>query len=276
MTLSEILEEIVQSTSGMSPEELKAVSSPSTSVCRMERPDGTKCEEELEITRQEENGIVYESVRPCMSCKVVWNLHNAFGWMDHSSESSKEIQSAILKRLENPVSKTAENESARKMLREVVMGKGRKTSAVIAGPTGTGKTFLSMHALKTVIEKYGISGLYAPEHILVRAYQASHDYNNQSKRDWGERFLQTAKTTTLLVLDDFGQYRNMSEGCLDSIEQILMYRYDSGLQVIVTTNRDVEGLVNERGQRMVSRLRGMANNKFVILSGKDWRADGKA
>jgi DNA replication protein DnaC len=68
----------------------------------------------------------------------------------------------------------------------------------------------------------------------------------------------------------------MSEGCLDAIEQILMYRYDSGLQVIVTTNRDVEGLVNERGQRMVSRLRGMANNKFVILSGKDWRADGKA
>ena len=135
---------------------------------------------------------------------------------------------------------------------------------------------MSIHALKTVIEKYGISGLYAPEHILVRAYQASHDYNNQSKRDWGERFLQTSKTTTLLVLDDFGQYRNMSEGCLDAIEQILMYRYDSGLQVIVTTNRDVEGLVNERGQRMVSRLRGMANNKFVILSGKDWRADGKA
>jgi DNA replication protein DnaC len=64
----------------------------------------------------------------------------------------------------------------------------------------------------------------------------------------------------------------MSEGCLDAIEQIIMYRYDAGLQVVVTTNRDVNGLAQERGHRMMSRLRGMTNDKFVVLDGDDWRA----
>ncbi len=245
---------------------------PLPTICGIKLPDGSRCDEELETFTEDQFGVSYSAVKPCMKCKVVWNMHNAFGWLDESPQASKEMQSAIVSKLSVPVSKTSDSSIARDVLRDVVMGCGKKTSAILAGPTGTGKTFLSLHVLKTCIEKCAISGLYAPEHILVKAYKASHDYNNPKRKDWGERFLNAAKTFTLLVLDDFGQSRNMSEGCLDAIEQIIMYRYDAGLQVVVTTNRDVNGLAQERGHRMMSRLRGMTNDKFVVLDGDDWRA----
>jgi len=236
-------------------------------------PDGSRCKAPVErFTEKSFDGIEYSYVKRCTVCSLAWHEHSALSWMDPSESASRALQEAIQRRLSVPVDKTEENSAARDVLRDVVRTGGTEMSAMLGGPTGTGKTFLALHALMTCIRKSNISGLYAPEHILVKAYKASHDFSNPSRSDWGQRFLAAAKTKKLLVLDDFGQNRNVSEGCLDAIEQIIMYRYDAGLQMICTTNRNVQGLVQERGQRVMSRLREMSRDKFVVMSGKDWRA----
>lgn len=235
-------------------------------------PDGARCNAPVErFTEKSFDGIEYAYVKRCTKCHSAWNEYNALSWMDPSEQASDSLRKAIERRLDIPVQKTEENSYARDVLRDVVKGGGRELSAMLGGPTGTGKTFLALHCLMACIRKHNISGLYAPEHILMKAYKASHDYQNPSRSDWGHRFLSAAKTKKLLVLDDFGQNRNVSEGCLDAIEQIIMYRYDAGLQIICTTNRNPQGLIQDRGQRVMSRLREMARDKFVVMSGEDWR-----
>lgn len=247
------------------------VQEPLTPRCGILLPDNTRCDEEQREFEYEQFGVKYKSVAPCMKCKSIWNMHNAFGFMDEDAFAAKEMQAAILGKLNMDVQKTDSNKVARQALRGLIGGCGKKESVVLAGPTGTGKTFLAVHALKTCIQKCGISGLYAPEHILVRAYKASNDFQNVTRKKWGDSFLQSAKTATLLVLDDFGQNRNVTDGALDAIEQIIMYRYDAGLHVILTSNRDAGRLAEERGNRIISRLRGMTGDKFIILGGSDWR-----
>ena len=58
---------------------------------------------------------------------------------------------------------------------------------------------------------------------------------------------------------------------MDAIEQIIMYRYDSNLHMVITTNRTVDSLSTERGQRVMSRLRSMTGDKFIGTMGLDWR-----
>ncbi len=155
--------------------------------------------------------------------------------------------------------------------KQLVLDPDTAKSVIISGPTGTGKTFLGLHALNAIINTKRMGCLYLPEHSAVSAWRATHNVSNPAEAARGRAVLAMARRTKVLMIDDFGQYRNATDGALDALEAIVMHRYDAGLPVIVTTNRNMAGLREARGDRVVSRLMGMAGDNVIDLLGEDWR-----
>jgi DNA replication protein DnaC len=217
------------------------------------------------------NGHSYTFAGPCRVCDVEWNLHRAFGQLAASRETAADLRSAIMRTLETKPVKTEGSEIAREHLRALLLDPHNAPSVILAGPPGTGKTFLGMHCLKAIVEKHQRPVLYLPEYVFLRAWRLTHDKVNEKDRAWGEKVIERARSCAVLMIDDFGQTRNTSAGGIDVLESLIMHRYDSKLNVIVTTNRSVDGLREARGDRVVSRLAGLSRGMFVNCMGDDWR-----
>ena len=194
--------------------------------------------------------------------------------MSPDKEASKGIYKSLIDKIERPYQKTEANAPARDALRQLVADPNAGNSVILAGPTGTGKTVLGLRAIYSVILRSGVGCLYLPENTIVEAWRASHDLKNPQVQKWSRNLLEYARKCGVLMIDDFGQMRKVSEGGLDIIESVIMSRYDAGLNMVITTNRHMDALREERGERVISRLAGMSGGTMVHLVDKDWRNDG--
>lgn len=141
-------------------------------------------------------------------------------------------------------------------------------SVILSGPTGTGKTSLAVIAYR-LFEKSAEIDLV---HYFVRwptflARICSGDWNEGT-----ELALRIGKASGLVVVDDFASAAlsgSENKRKLEYAEAIVFTRYDAGLPTIYTTNRNLDGIAAQLGDRIASRL--SENTIEYYIGGEDLR-----
>jgi DNA replication protein DnaC len=153
---------------------------------------------------------------------------------------------------------------------------------LLVGPSGVGKTHLSVAALKQLTEK-GVHCLFCDYRELLKKIQNSY---NPSVQTTELDLLRPVFETEVVLLDDLGAVKP-SEWVWDTVSLILNARYNEKLTTIITSNfLDGASAAAERidaprralreetlgdriGERMRSRLFEMC--RLVLVNGKDYR-----
>lgn len=135
-------------------------------------------------------------------------------------------------------------------------------SLLIAGPTGTGKTYQAYGAIRSLLSA-GVRLRWeaittAELHATLRPRQG-HD---------GERRFQELAHSPLLLLDDLGAAK-ASEWTEELTYRLIDHRYAHELPTLITTNVPIADLRTAVGDRVASRLAEMTHR--VILNGPDRR-----
>ena len=141
------------------------------------------------------------------------------------------------------------------------------TSLILAGKAGTGKTHLAT-AIALEVMRGGKQALFIsmPELLneMRKSYQ-NHDFFNVRQKFYN---------VPCLVLDDLGKEKATEKG-VEYLYQIIDYRYQHGMQTILTTNAlNMNGLVNSLNANAVEPLisRIMENGEWVtIRTAKNYR-----
>jgi DNA replication protein DnaC len=102
---------------------------------------------------------------------------------------------------------------------------------LLMGPSGVGKTHLSVAALKELIRR-GHNGIFCDYRELLKEIQASYNPASEST-EMG--ILEPIRTVEILVLDDLGASKP-SAWVLDIIGLVLNARYNEKRVTILTTN----------------------------------------
>jgi len=157
-----------------------------------------------------------------------------------------------------------------------------RTGLLLVGPSGVGKTHLSVAAMRRLIEK-GIPCLFCDYRELLKRIQNSY---NPSVQATELEVLKPIFETEVVLLDDLGAVKP-SEWVWDTVSLILNSRYNDNRTTMITSNYldgpsaaadGVEGarrasreetLGDRIGERMRSRLFEMC--RLVQLDGRDYR-----
>jgi DNA replication protein DnaC len=134
----------------------------------------------------------------------------------------------------------------------------------LMGDVGTGKTTLAMIVSKAAIE----SGRTVVVYSLPKLLGVIRD--SISSEAGMMRFLDRLAAVDLLHIDDLGA-ENRTDWVLEQLYTIVNTRYEDERAMIVTTNLSYEELVEQLGERTVSRLVGICGDG-IPLYGQDERA----
>jgi len=160
-----------------------------------------------------------------------------------------------------------------------------KTGLLLIGPSGAGKTHLSVAILKELILSKGIPCLFSDYRELLKQIQNSY---NPSVQVTELDLLRPLFQTDVLVLDDLGAVKP-TEWVWDTVSVILNTRYNENRTTIITTNFQdgpaaalggargaarEETLGDRIGERMRSRLSEMCRS--VNLNAPDYRQKFRA
>jgi len=134
-----------------------------------------------------------------------------------------------------------------------------RESVIISGTVGTGKTHLAIACLKEFLisrnnrnDKFIVTSIPA---VLVDLF-ANADA------------LKPIQSSDILILDDLGM-EAVKEWGMEKIFNIVNYRYEAMLPIIVTTNLTSKELKDKIGQRSFSRIMSMC--KSFVINGDDYR-----
>lgn len=145
-----------------------------------------------------------------------------------------------------------------KLFAETFNGKG--SGILMRGPTGLGKTHLSLSIANVVINKgYCVVYISVPE--LMRKLQ---DEQINKKVD---TTMSLILNSDLLILDDLGA-ENTSDWCVATIYEIINTRQNHNLPLIINTNLTTQELRSAYYDRLSSRMMSM---KTLLFIGKDNR-----
>ena len=135
----------------------------------------------------------------------------------------------------------------------------------LMGDVGTGKTTLAMIVSKAAIEAGRSVAIYSLPRLLnlIRAAIETDDGM--------VGFLERLAAVDLLHIDDLGA-ENTTEWVLEQLYSIVNTRYEDERAMIVTTNLNYEELVEQLGERTVSRLVAICGNGLPLFGEDDRRA----
>jgi len=157
-----------------------------------------------------------------------------------------------------------------------------RSGLLLVGPSGVGKTHLSIAALKQLIQK-GVHCLFCDYRELLKKIQNSYNASVQATE---LELLRPIFETEVVLLDDLGAVKP-SEWVWDTVSLILNARYNEKLTTIISSNfldgasasaERIDGprraareetLGDRIGERMRSRLFEMC--RLVLVNGKDYR-----
>ncbi|HTA35097.1 MAG TPA: ATP-binding protein [Solirubrobacteraceae bacterium] len=134
----------------------------------------------------------------------------------------------------------------------------------LMGDVGTGKTTLAMIVSKAAIEAGRSVAIYSLPRLLnlIRAAIETDDGM--------VGFLERLAAVDLLHIDDLGA-ENTTEWVLEQLYSIVNTRYEDERAMIVTTNLNYEELVEQLGERTVSRLVAICGNGLPLFGQDDRR-----
>ncbi|WP_327726100.1 ATP-binding protein [Streptomyces europaeiscabiei] len=135
-------------------------------------------------------------------------------------------------------------------------------SLLIAGPTGTGKTYQAYGAVRALLSR----GVRLRWEVTTTAdlYARLRPRNGHD----AERDLQTLARCPLLLLDDLGAAKT-SEWTEELTYRLINHRYEHMLPTLITTNLPIPELRTALGDRVASRLAEMTER--IVLTGPDRR-----
>lgn len=161
--------------------------------------------------------------------------------------------------------------------RLVHTGPGSDAGLIFCGPCGVGKTHLAVAALRAMVERYGVRGLFFEFGTLLRRIQDTYDRRSETP-SWA--VIGPTIEADLLVLDDLGATRS-TPWVLDTLGLIVGERYNRNRMTLFTTNRpehspkgQSETLADRVGERLASRLAEMC--RTVVMDGPDFRKSIRA
>ncbi|WP_024821933.1 ATP-binding protein [Aminobacterium mobile] len=132
-------------------------------------------------------------------------------------------------------------------------------SLILGGGTGVGKTHLAIAMVQKTVSR-GKAALFVPVVDLLDEIRSGY---NEGTAD---AIQQVVKDADCVALDDLGAQRSTS-WVSERLFSVIDARYRSGKQTIITTNAcsmsQLEKMLGERGQRIVSRLAEMAQPLFI-------------
>ena len=121
-------------------------------------------------------------------------------------------------------------------------------SLLLRGPTGTGKTHVSLAIARTAAEK-GYSVVYGPVQMLLHQLEREHFGKTEGDSE------RTVLECDLLVLDDLGCEFG-SSFTVAALYNIINTRILCGLPTVISTNLDQEQLRERYGDQIASRIIG--------------------
>ena len=148
--------------------------------------------------------------------------------------------------------------------------RSNKFNIVIAGNTGTGKTFLTECIASRLMEKNRVV-------LFTTAFNLNNsmiNYHNSSINPNRNEIIEPYLDTEVLIIDDLGsepQYKNITK---EYLYLILNERMQSGKATIITTNLQMEDILTQYGERIFSRLVNKKTSICINIDGQDKRLNG--
>lgn len=139
---------------------------------------------------------------------------------------------------------------------------GKTDNLFLIGPTGLGKTHLSLSIASVLLEK-GFSVIYDSVGSLLHTLEQEHFSRSEASGDT----LETLLDCDLLILDDFGTEFDTSFS-RSMLYTILNSRMNAAKPFVVNTNLDLKEIKERYGDRILSRLISSQSLQFY---GKDIR-----
>lgn len=140
-------------------------------------------------------------------------------------------------------------------------GNGR----IFIGGTGTGKTHLAA-SITNVLVGREIPVLFATFSEHLNKIKSQFDTPEDGKH------LSEMKNVMMLIIDDLGAEIN-SDYSNQVLYDVINYRYEHRLPIVITTNLTTRGLQERYEDRTYSRLFEMC--EVITMNGSDYRTRGK-
>ena len=157
-------------------------------------------------------------------------------------------------------------EAARQVAKAIVEGKHGGNGLLLSGSVGTGKTHLAA-GIAIVVMSERIPVVFGTSSQLLGKIREG--WKSDSDTDYVQRLC----NAPLLVIDDIGkEYSRKQDGWSWAQEQFFMVinsRYEGRLPTVITTNLDIDGLMQSLGEATVSRL--IESCRGVRCDGEDYR-----
>lgn len=155
--------------------------------------------------------------------------------------------------------------------------KVEKVGILLGGPTGTGKTTLTVQIVKA-LSAHHARFVWVDFNSFMEMIRET--YQDEYKGPTVREIKEAAKFAPFLIVDDLGSptrsgQRNgglYAEDAIEAARDIFNHRLAKRLPTVVTTNLNKEMLYDQFGPRVVSRLRGLCAS--VLMTGGDYRAPG--
>lgn len=142
-----------------------------------------------------------------------------------------------------------------------------KFGMVLSGSCGMGKTGLLTPVLQHAISQ-GKSGLWIEMYDFISEIQGGYADGTSNAK------LEAAKTADVILLDDLGDAdlaRPETDDRRRIIYQLINHRHNHGLQTLITTNLDLDGLIVQFGKRIFERI--YESCAWVDMAGKNLRME---
>jgi DNA replication protein DnaC len=135
----------------------------------------------------------------------------------------------------------------------------------LMGDVGTGKTTLAMIVSMAALDAGRTVAIYSLPRLLNLVRDAI------DSEDGMVAFLDRLVAVDLLHIDDLGA-ENTTDWVLEQLYSIVNTRYEDEQAMIVTTNKNYEELIDQLGERTVSRLVAICGNGLPLYGDDDRRS----
>lgn len=142
----------------------------------------------------------------------------------------------------------------------------KKSTIILSGPTGVGKTFLSKSMAKSLIER-NLSVCYISAFEMNNIFLQYHSSYTDKKY---EKFIPLIESD-VLIIDDLGSEPLIKNVTINYLFNILSEREEQNKGTIITTNLSTEDIFNRYNERIASRLNNKSISAIFNLQGNDIR-----